>query len=99
MVVDAGAATALRRQQRSLLPAGVSEASGNFERGDIVNLYDAAGGYLGCGLTNYGALDAVRILGAQSVQIDAILGHNYGAELVHRNNLVIFGSSETEEAT
>jgi glutamate 5-kinase len=91
IVVDLGAAAALRRQQRSLLPAGVSEVSGDFERGDIVELYDSAGNHIGCGLTAYGARDAAIVKGAQSSQIDTLLGHNYGAEVIHRNNLVIIG--------
>jgi glutamate 5-kinase len=91
MVVDAGAAAALRGQQRSLLPAGVSQVSGAFERGDIVELFDPAGNHIGCGLTAYGARDAAIVKGAQSSQIDAMLGHNYGAEMIHRNNLVMIG--------
>jgi glutamate 5-kinase len=94
MVVDAGAAAALRRQQRSLLPAGVSAVSGDFERGDIVELYDPQGNHIGSGLAAYGARDAAIVKGAQSAQIDALLGHNYGAEMIHRNNLVVFGRNE-----
>ena len=88
------AAAALRRQQRSLLPAGVSQVSGDFERGDIVELYDPEGNHIGSGLAAYGARDAAIVKGAQSAQIDALLGHNYGAEMIHRNNLVVFGRNE-----
>jgi len=94
MVVDAGAAAALRRHRRSLLPAGVSDISGDFERGDIVELYDPEGKHIGCGLSAYGARDAAIVKGAQSSQIDALLGHNYGAEMIHRNNLAVIGREE-----
>ncbi|MDZ4278973.1 MAG: glutamate 5-kinase [Dehalococcoidia bacterium] len=86
--VDAGAANALRSQGRSLLPAGVSEVAGPFDRGDTVSIYvnDRA---IAIGITNYSHEDAEAIKGARSERIEEILGHEYGAELVHRNNLVL----------
>jgi len=90
IVLDAGAAVALRKQNRSLLAAGITEVEGEFERGDVVNLYDAGGVGLGCGITNYSSADVNRIKGMHSKKINSKLGYNYGSEVVHRNNLVIF---------
>ena len=53
LVVDSGAATALKKRQGSLLAAGIKQATGNFQQGDIVNIYDPQGSHLGCGITNY----------------------------------------------
>jgi len=89
LVVDSGAALALRRQKRSLLAAGIKEVQGKFERGDIVNIYDPQGSRLGCGITNYGSGDIGAIQGAHSKKIAALLGYDYGSEVVHRNNLVV----------
>lgn len=89
LVVDAGAATALKKHKRSLLAAGIIEVEGDFERGDIVNICDVNGARLGCGITNYGSGDIIVIKGKHSEDIPAELGHDYGAEVVHRNNLVI----------
>jgi glutamate 5-kinase len=90
LIVDAGAARALKKQKRSLLAAGIKSVEGGCQRGDIVNIYDPQGVRLGCGISNYNAADIEVIKGAHSEQIATLLGHDYGAEVVHRNNLVIF---------
>lgn len=90
LIVDAGAARALKKQKRSLLAAGIKGVEGGCQRGDIVNIYDPQGVRLGCGISNYNAADIEVIKGAHSEQIATLLGHDYGAEVVHRNNLVIF---------
>lgn len=89
IVVDAGAAKALRAQGRSLLPAGVREVAGRFERGDTVSIYDEAGARIAIGITNYGSEDVAALRGVRSDRIVEVLGHEYGAEVVHRNNLVV----------
>jgi glutamate 5-kinase len=89
LVVDAGAAVALKRRKSSLLAAGIQEVQGEFERGDIVNVNGPSGERLGCGITNYGSAELNAIKGAKSDQIAHLLGHDYGTEVVHRNNLVV----------
>jgi glutamate 5-kinase len=89
VVVDAGAALALRRYKRSLLAAGIQQVEGNFRRGDIVNIQDMQGVRLGCGITNYDAEELLAIRGIHSEEIASRLGHDYGSEVVHRNNLVL----------
>jgi glutamate 5-kinase len=89
IVVDAGAARALRRENKSLLPAGVREVEGPFERGDAVNIHDPDGRRIACGITNYNDREVEAIRGLRSDRIAGALGHEYGAEVVHRNNLVL----------
>ena len=89
LVVDSGAALALKKQNRSLLAAGITQIEGDFQRGDIVNIYDHQGSRLGCGITNYSSSDIEIIKGAHSRKIATLLGHDYGSEVVHRNNLVV----------
>ena len=89
LVVDAGAALALKQQKRSLLAAGITQIEGKFQRGDIVNIHDPQGVRLGCGLTNYSSEEIDIIKGAHSKKIADLLGCDYGAEVVHRNNLVV----------
>jgi len=88
LVVDAGAARALAAG-RSLLPAGVQEVAGEFERGDAVLVQDAAGAVLARGLSAYASADARRIAGRQSDEIEAILGWRGRDEIVHRDDLVL----------
>jgi glutamate 5-kinase len=88
IIVDAGAAEALRRG-KSLLPSGVTEVRGEFERGDAVLVCDASGRELARGLTAYSSRDAERIRGRQSSEIEALLGIRGRGELIHRDDLVV----------
>ena len=89
LVVDNGAAGALRTGGKSLLPAGVRDARGDFQRGDIVTIQDASGRQVGYGIVNYDAAEVLAIKGAKSSRISELLGHSFGDEVVHRNNLVV----------
>jgi len=90
IVIDAGAAKALTEQRKSLLPAGVRDVQGPFKRGDTVNICLPGDGHpIACGITNYDDRDLAAISGLRSDRIAEVLGHQYGAEVVHRNNLVL----------
>jgi len=89
LAVDSGAAGALRKQKRSLLATGIKQVEGDFQRGDVVTIYDHKESILGCGITNYSAADIRTIKGAHSKDIATLLGYDYGSEVVHRNNLVV----------
>ncbi|MBV8915044.1 MAG: glutamate 5-kinase [Acetobacteraceae bacterium] len=88
LIVDAGAARALATG-RSLLPAGVREVEGEFERGDPVVVQARDGTVLGRGLSAYGSADARRIAGHRSEEIEAILGWRGRDEIVHRDDLTL----------
>ncbi len=90
LFIDRGAATALREQNKSLLPAGITQASGKFQRGDVVSIFeDEKEGKIACGISNYSSDDIAIIKGAHSDRIMELLGYEYGAEIVHRDNLVV----------
>jgi glutamate 5-kinase len=89
IVVDDGAAAALRKRKGSLLPAGIKDTEREFRRGDMVDIFDQEGSRIACGMSNYSAAEIQTIKGAQSKDIMARLGYEYGAEVVHRNNLVV----------
>jgi glutamate 5-kinase len=88
-VVDEGAARALLEQNKSLLPAGVKEVQGEWTRGDIVDICSLSGARLASGITNYSSRDAASVKGMRSGQIAQTLGYDYGAEIIHRNNMVL----------
>lgn len=88
IVLDDGAARALA-QGKSLLPAGVVEVEGRFERGDAVTIKSRDGEHLGRGLVAYSAADARRIMGAKSKQIEDLLGYRGRDEMIHRDDLVL----------
>ncbi|HEY98625.1 MAG TPA: glutamate 5-kinase [Dehalococcoidia bacterium] len=95
LVIDEGAATALRKQNRSLLSAGIDHVEGKFNRGDIVAIYDTGGNHLGCGITSYSSENIVIIKGAHSSKIANLLSFDYGPEVIHRNNLALLERKET----
>ena len=89
IVVDAGAERALREQHTSLLPAGVVRAEGPFQRGDAVTVRAEDGRAVAHGIANYGDGELAQIRGLRSDRIVETLGYDFGAEVVHRNNLVL----------
>ena len=89
LTVDEGAVVALKEQNKSLLPAGVRDVEGEFGRGDSVEIVDGKGQEIACGISNYSSSDIAAIKGVRSDKIEGILGYEYGAEVVHRNNLVV----------
>jgi glutamate 5-kinase len=89
LVVDDGAERALRERKTSLLPAGIKEVCGTFARGETIEVVTASGTRLGSGIANYGSQEMDLIKGAKSSDIASLLGHDYGAEAVHRDNLVV----------
>jgi len=86
--VDAGAAKALAAG-RSLLPAGVREVAGNFDRGDPVLVLGPDGTALARGLSAYASAEAARIAGHRSEAIETILGWRGRDEIIHRDDLVL----------
>ncbi len=89
LVVDDGAVRAIREAGRSLLPAGITGVTGEFERGDTVSVMTAAGTELARGLVAYPATELCRISGLQSAAIEATLGYKSTDEAIHRDDLVI----------
>jgi glutamate 5-kinase len=63
---------------------------GEFQRGDVVEIHDAAGTRLGKGLVNYDSGDVRKIMGAKSDAIEKILGQKEYDEVIHRDNMIIF---------
>ena len=86
--LDAGAVTALKAG-KSLLPAGVTAVAGSFGRGDPVAILSPSGEVLGKGLVRYTAAEAKAIAGHRSGEIEAILGYQGRAALVHRDDMVV----------
>ncbi|TJY44294.1 glutamate 5-kinase [Cohnella pontilimi] len=87
IVVDAGAETALLRGGKSLLPAGIIRAEGDFHSGDVVEVAGPEGGILGRGVSQYDAwqITAVAGLGSEEamrrVEVPRV-------EVIHRDEWV-----------
>jgi glutamate 5-kinase len=88
LFVDNGAVSALKRGT-SLLPAGVVEIEGNFDRGDAVVIKTREGREVARGLSAYTSADARAIAGHKSGEIETILGYRGRDEMIHRDDLVV----------
>ncbi len=89
LVVDGGAARVLLQGGASLLPVGIREVIGDFERGATLTVLSPDGREIAHGLSNYKSDDLRRICGRKSSEIAAILGYSYGDAALHRNNLAL----------
>jgi glutamate 5-kinase len=89
LVLDAGAVKALKVDGKSLLPIGVHEVAGEFERGEVVSCLDESRCEIARGLVNYSAVETRRIVRTPSSEIEAKLGYIDEPELIHRDNLVL----------
>ena len=88
VTIDKGASAALGKH-RSLLPAGVIKVEGQFERGDLIDIYNDEKRLIGRGLAGYSAIEADKLKGLKSAQFEDIIGYDGRAELVHADNLVL----------
>jgi glutamate 5-kinase len=96
VLVDDGAARALLDPDgASLLPVGVREVKGDFERGDLVTIHDLTGREIARGLVNYSADELRRIAGHRTRDIERILGRRGDDEAVHRDNMAVTAARST----
>ncbi len=89
LVLDEGAIRALRLEGKSLLPIGVRQVLGEFQRGAVVACVSEQGLDLARGLCNYNSDEASRIAGHASGEITTLLGYGGDTEIIHRDNLVL----------
>jgi len=89
LVLDDGAVKALVSDRKSLLPVGVKAVQGSFRRGEMVVCVAPDGREIARGLVNYSALEAQKIIGRPSDEIERLLGYVDEPELVHRDNLIL----------
>ncbi|MYD90930.1 MAG: glutamate 5-kinase [Caldilineaceae bacterium SB0662_bin_9] len=87
--VDMGARNALVNRGTSLLPAGIKGVDGSFRRGETVRLSLLDGQEFARGISRYASAELEVIKGVQSSQIASLLGYDYGAEAIHRNDLIL----------
>lgn len=89
LVLDDGAVKVLKTDGKSLLPIGVINLQGSFERGDVVACVDEKNVEIARGIVNYNSLETAQIMRKASHEIEKILGYVEESELIHRDNLII----------
>ncbi|MCP4670499.1 MAG: glutamate 5-kinase [Desulfobacula sp.] len=89
ITIDNGAALAVSKNCKSLLPIGVVDVHGTFGEGAAVNFQTIEKEILGTGLVNYRSSDINLIKGLKTYQIESCLGGKHYDEIIHRDNLVL----------
>ncbi len=89
IIVDAGAAMALTKHGKSLLPSGIRVVRGKFDKGATVAVLNEAGVEIARGLANYSAEQLTTIKGLKTAQIAKALGDKPHDEAIHRNNMTL----------
>lgn len=89
VTIDDGAKRALCLRGGSLLPAGVIDVTGSFVVGDAISVTDPSGRDIARGLAGMSSADLKRVRGLKTAEISRILPNWDGAEVVHRDHLVI----------
>ena len=87
VVVDAGAARALRDGGTSLLPVGITEVRGSFDAGDAVQVAHGAI-VIGKGICNYAADELVKVKGKKSPAVREVMPRATD-EAIHRDYFVL----------
>jgi glutamate 5-kinase len=88
VVVDAGAARALREGGTSLLPVGIIGVEGAFDAGDAIDVLDDRADPIGKGICNYSADELRQVTGLKSAQVREVLPRATD-EAVHRDYFVL----------
>lgn len=94
LTVDAGAVAALHRGA-SLLPIGIREVAGTFEKGDMVTVRGPHGSAIAQGISNYASDELERIKGCRTPAIRETLGHDSYGEAIHRDNMVVWADARS----
>lgn len=97
VLVDQGAISALK-SGKSLLPAGVQKVQGQFERGDTISVMGLEGQEIARGLVRYDSAEARQVIGLKTKDIEARLGYMGRSALIHRDDLVMMGAKDKQEA-
>ena len=89
LIVNDGAKKAIIDNQKSLLSIGIVDIQGNFQRGEIVSIFDEEGTEFARGISSYNSSDIEKIKGQHSDKITEILGYKFDDDVVIKDNLVL----------
>ncbi|NLB34420.1 MAG: glutamate 5-kinase, partial [Elusimicrobia bacterium] len=88
LLLDAGAARAVRENNSSVLPVGIKKVSGRFREGVPIICVDPDENPLAIGLVNFSSDEIKLIAGKRSKETKTRLGSSC-EEVIHKDNLVL----------
>lgn len=94
IIMDDGFVKVLDKKKVSILPKGIVKVSGNFIKGNVIDVKDKSGNILCKGITNYSSSEIELIKGMDSDKIDSILPNFTKNEVIHANDLVVVRGEE-----
>lgn len=89
VTIDTGAETAVLSRGTSLLAAGVTGVTGDFEAGDPIEIRNLGGEVIARGMTNFSSQELPGMFGLSTDELGTRLGNDYRKEVIHRNDLVL----------
>ena len=89
IVLDEGAAEAIGKRGKSLLPSGIVKVIGDFEIGSVVRILDSLNNEIARGIVNYCSRDIDLVKGQQTSKLKDIIGHKDYDEIIHRDNMAV----------
>ncbi|WP_227430179.1 glutamate 5-kinase [Psychrobacter sp. I-STPA6b] len=94
LMIDKGAVNAIVNRNKSLLPVGVVEIQGDFDKGDVVAIVDQdSGERVAVGQVNFAAAEAKRVARERTEDFDKILGETEErVVMVHRDDMAILSN-------
>lgn len=92
LILDDGAVRAVGERHKSLLPAGITAVTGDFDAGDAVEISDSEGNVFAHGLVNYRHSDLPQMLGRSTKALAKELGREFERVVVHVDDLVLLNA-------
>lgn len=96
IIIDSGAVNAVISGGKSILPVGVVEVQGSFNKGDTLNVYSTDGMLIAKGISNFSDRDVVKVMGKKENKILEQHGSSLCFEIIHRDSLVVFDENNYE---
>ncbi len=87
IVVDAGAAAALKENKKSLLAAGIVSVEGRFAKGSVVSIKTSEHSEFARGVASFSSEQINAVKGQNSADVKKQLGAR--AEIIHRDSLAL----------
>ncbi len=87
--VDEGAKSAILWEGKSLLPKGVINVEGSWERGNLVRVIDKKRDEIARGLVALSSQEVDKCKGLHSEEAAALIGLGRGCEVIHRDFLTV----------
>ncbi|HAJ95086.1 MAG TPA: glutamate 5-kinase [Actinobacteria bacterium] len=94
ITIDEGARDAVIKKGKSILPVGITEISGRFNRGDTLKVFSAGNILIAKGISNFSSEEIQKIMGKNNKSILPRYGEDMCKEVIHRDCLVVFDSGQ-----